>query len=68
MSIPTDYKDRGQVARMYNVILTPLTDKSQPHRVMAFYRISIRDVFRITKLDKAFSLCDSLADAISTVR
>ena len=28
----------------------------------------IRDVFRITKLDKAFTLCDSLADAMSAVR
>jgi anti-sigma B factor antagonist len=28
----------------------------------------IRDVFRITKLDKAFSLCDTLAEAISSVR
>ena len=28
----------------------------------------IRDVFRITKLDKAFSICDSLAEAISSVR
>ena len=28
----------------------------------------IRDVFRITKLDKAFSICDSLADAFNSVR
>ena len=28
----------------------------------------IRDVFRITKLDKAFTLCDSLADAMSSMR
>ena len=28
----------------------------------------IRDVFRITKLDKAFLLCDSLSEAISSVR
>jgi len=28
----------------------------------------IRDVFRITKLDKAFTICDSLADAFSFVR
>ncbi|MBC8309999.1 MAG: STAS domain-containing protein [Phycisphaerales bacterium] len=28
----------------------------------------IRDVFRITKLDKAFSICDTLADAMGSVR
>jgi anti-sigma B factor antagonist len=36
--------------------------------VLASLEGPIRDVFRITKLDKAFTLCDSLAEAMSAVR
>jgi anti-sigma B factor antagonist len=36
--------------------------------VLASLDTPIRDVFRITKLDKAFSICDTLADAMGSVR
>ena len=36
--------------------------------VLASIEGPIRDVFRITKLDKAFTLCDSLAEAMTLLR
>jgi len=36
--------------------------------VLASLEGPIRDVFRITKLDKAFTLCDSLAEAMTAIR
>jgi anti-sigma B factor antagonist len=36
--------------------------------ILACIKGPIADVFRITKLDKAFTLCDSIAEAVSSLR
>jgi anti-sigma B factor antagonist len=51
---------------MLITVNTKVGDK-QGKLALASLEEPIRDVFRITKLDKAFSICDSLAQAMKSV-
>jgi len=52
------------------MLITVNTKVSEKHGklAMACIKGSIREVFRITKLDKAFTICDTVGEAIRAVQ